>query len=58
MTEHQQPDAKATPAAPAESRGRSPQEALDELLASLPTVPWDKNDPDPLIQLAIRLSVR
>ena len=29
---------------------------LDELLDSLPTVPWDKDDPDPLVQLAIRLS--
>lgn len=29
---------------------------LDELLGSLPLKPWDQNDPDPLVQKAIRLS--
>lgn len=39
---------------------RSPRElqamTLDELLDSLPLVPWDQNDPDPLVQKAIRQS--
>lgn len=29
---------------------------LDELLDSQPMRPWDKDDPDPLVQKAIRLS--
>lgn len=39
---------------------RSPQElkemTLDELLNSLPLTPWDKDDPDPLVQKLIRQS--
>jgi hypothetical protein len=39
---------------------RGPQEleamTLDELLDSMPLKPWDQDDPDPLVQKAIRLS--
>lgn len=52
---------EAKPVAPAyDPATRSPQEleamTLDELLDSLPLKPWDKDDPDPLVQLAIRMS--
>lgn len=66
MTEHQQADvpktgAEAKPVAPADDPYKhSPQEleamTLDELLDSLPLRPWDKDDPDPLVQKAIGLS--
>ena len=66
MTEHQQaetpkPGTEAKPVAPDDDMAtRSPREleamTLDELLDSLPLKPWDKDDPDPLVQLAIRLS--
>jgi hypothetical protein len=68
MTKHQQaetpqPGTVAKPAAPAELRDpftRSHQElkemTLDELLDSLPLKPWDKDDPDPLVQKAIQQS--
>ncbi len=68
MTEQQKPetpkpDTEDKQVATDEWRGplaRSPQElkemTLDELLDSLPLKPWDKDDPDPLVQKAIRLS--
>lgn len=66
MANHQQADVpktgtEAKPVAPADDPCKHSQQeleamTLDELLDSLPMRPWDKDDPDPLVQKAIRLS--